>query len=136
MLPPPPAPAEPVAELPAAAEPVEVGTAGEAAPAGTRENGFRSGVRFRRGSRGTLRAGEIPLIGMVQVETPEVQPAADATPPEAAAEPAPAKKSPRPRRAPRKKAAAAATAEGPAPEAAETEAPAKRPRPRARKKST
>jgi len=136
MLPPPPAPAEPVAELPAAAEPVEVGTAAEAAPAGSRENGYRSGVRFRRGSRGTLRAGEIPLIGVVQVETPEVQPAADATPPEAAAEPAPAKKSARPRRAPRKKAAAAATAEAPAAESAETEAPAKRPRPRARKKST
>jgi uncharacterized protein (TIGR00288 family) len=139
MLPPPPAPAaeEPVAELPAATEPLEVGTAGETAPAGSRENGFRSGVRFRRGSRGALRAGEIPLIGVVQVETPEVQPAADVAPPEAAAEPAPApaKKSARPR-VPRKKAAAAATAETPAAEAAETAAPAKRPRPRARKKST
>ena len=43
----------------------------ETAPSGNRENGQRLGVRFRRGSRGPLRPGEIPLIGMVQIEPPE-----------------------------------------------------------------
>ena len=40
----------------------------------TTASGF--GVRFRRGSRGGLRAGEIPLIGVVQMESPaEPEPA-------------------------------------------------------------
>ena len=54
-----------------------------------RENGQRFGLRFRRGSRGPLRAGEIPLIGVVQIEAPvaaepvgvavaEAEPAAEA----------------------------------------------------------
>jgi hypothetical protein len=134
-----PASAEP-AELLEAAEPV-----GEA-PAGGRDNGQRFGVRFRRGSRGALRAGEIPLIGVVQIDSP-----AEATPVEAAgAEPAePAgkteRKPVRTKRAPRKKKAAAATAakaEKPArtapPEGdvdATPAAPVKRARSRARKKA-
>jgi hypothetical protein len=35
-----------------------------------RENGQRLGLRFRRGSRAPSRVGEIPLIGVVQVESP------------------------------------------------------------------
>jgi hypothetical protein len=97
--------------------------------AGSRDNGQRFGVRFRRGSRGPLRAGEIPLIGVVQIEPPEMPV------PEASAEPVPEAKRARPKRAPRKRAAAApATAAGPTAEAAESP-PAKRPRTRPRKKT-
>jgi hypothetical protein len=139
----PSAPATPRGEAPAAAEsaaepsgpPSEAGAepAGAGAGAG-RDNGSRFGVRFRRGSRGSSRPGEIPLIGVVQVETApeEVTVAAEAAPgPEA--EQAPAKKPARTRKAPRKKAsAAAATAAAPEGEAA---TPAKRPRARAKKKA-
>jgi uncharacterized protein (TIGR00288 family) len=125
---------------------------------GARENGQRFGVRFRRGSRGGLRTGEIPLIGVVQVDSPT----AEALPVEAVAvetaEPAePAdgteRKPARPRRAPRKKAApsrsegkaataTAAKADKPSkaeprdqdPDAAPA-APVKRGRSRARKKA-
>jgi uncharacterized protein (TIGR00288 family) len=97
--------------------------------AGSRDNGQRFGVRFRRGSRGPLRAGEIPLIGVVQIEPPEMPV------PESSAEPAPEVKRARPKRAPRKRAAAApAPAAGPPAEAAESP-PAKRPRTRPRKKA-
>jgi uncharacterized protein (TIGR00288 family) len=139
----PSAPATPRGEAPAAAEsaaepsgpPSEAGAepAGAGAGAG-RDNGSRFGVRFRRGSRGSSRPGEIPLIGVVQVETApeEVTVAAEAAPgPEA--EQAPAKKPARTRKAPRKKAsAAAATAAAPEGEGA---TPAKRPRARAKKKA-
>ena len=94
--PPPPSPAD------AAAEPA-------------RDNGQpqqqRLGVRFRRGSRGPLRAGEIPLIGVVQIDAPaaaEVAVAADEAV-EAVPEPA-AKKPARPRRAPGRRTPAAAAA--------------------------
>ncbi|MBA3317635.1 MAG: hypothetical protein H0T50_06035, partial [Gemmatimonadales bacterium] len=108
---------------------------------GTRENGQRFGVRFRRGSRGALRGGEIPLIGVVQMDAPP----AEAAPVElvavesiAPAEEAPAKAA-RPRRAPRKKAAKAEKPpKTPASESdtgAAPAAPAKRSRPRARKKA-
>jgi uncharacterized protein (TIGR00288 family) len=132
----------------ATAEPVA-----EVSP-GARENGQRFGVRFRRGSRGGLRAGEIPLIGVVQVDSPPVE----AVPFEAVAvetaEPAEEteRKPARPRRAPRKKpapsrsegkaaTATAAKSDKPAkaeppgedPDAAPA-APVKRGRSRARKK--
>jgi uncharacterized protein (TIGR00288 family) len=106
-----PMPAAPAASTPTAApEPGESGAptepVAEVSPA-VRENGQRFGVRFRRGSRGGLRAGEIPLIGVVQVDSPT----AEAVPVEAVAvetaEPADGteRKPARPRRAPRKKAA-------------------------------
>jgi uncharacterized protein (TIGR00288 family) len=110
--------------------------------AGTRDNGQRAGLRFRRGSRGTLRPGEIPLIGVVQIEPP-AEPAASAAPAsvgEPEAPPAgPKRKSTRPRRPARKKAAAVATT--PTAEPAGTEPAAgtsgrpKRPRTRSRKKA-
>ena len=53
-------------ELPVAARAADAGVE----PAGRSENGQRLGVRFRRGSRGPLRAGEIPLIGVVQMDAP------------------------------------------------------------------
>ena len=119
--------------------------AAEPAAAG-RDNGQRYGVRFRRGSRGALRPGEIPLIGVVQMDLPTdaapVQ-AEVAEPTEADEAAAPAKKATR-KRAPRKK---AATAKAVKPSKAEVTvppddggaqaapAPAKRARSRARKKA-
>ena len=59
---------------PAGAEPA-------AAPAAAaRDSGPRRGVRFRRGSRGPMRAGEIPLVGVVRQEAPA---AAAVVPPQA-----------------------------------------------------
>ncbi|MBA3344922.1 MAG: hypothetical protein H0T44_06405 [Gemmatimonadales bacterium] len=117
----------------------------------SRDNGQPFGVRFRRRSRGPMRAGEIPLIGVVQIEVPIAAPEETVAPDEtvsplepiAEAEVAPpARKPVRPKRAPRKKAAsapasaapvaAASTPEESSPEAAP--ARAKRPR-RARKKA-
>jgi ribonuclease E len=125
---------EPAAPVPAGDE-----------PAAGRDNGARFGVRFRRGSRGSLRPGEIPLIGVVEVEpSPAAIESAVATATKAeneVGEPAApeTEKPARPRRAPRKKKAAAAVAaagpaeaEGPQ---AEKAAPAKRPRSRAKKKA-
>jgi uncharacterized protein (TIGR00288 family) len=127
---PPAPPREPAAPATAVgAERPAIADGGEAAP---RDNGQRFGVRFRRGSRGPLRPGEIPLIGVVQIEAPEPVAATAVAEPE---EEAPAPKKPARRRSPRKKAAAApATAE--APEAAEGAAPRpRRPRSRAKKKT-
>jgi hypothetical protein len=109
-----------------AAEPVA-----EVSP-GVRENGQRFGVRFRRGSRGAVRAGEIPLIGVVQMDAPP----AETVPVEAGAvetaEPAEVtgRKPARPRRAPRKK-PAPARGEGKAATAtaAKADKPAKTDRP-------
>ena len=112
----------------------------EPAPAGTRENGQRLGLRFRRGSRSPMRPGEIPLIGVVSIE-----PASDPTEspgfmgdPVDEVEAPPADKPKRPAR-PRRKRPSAATAESkPANEgetAAAPPAPRKRPRPRPRKKA-
>nr|MBA3522586.1 hypothetical protein [Gemmatimonadales bacterium] len=117
----------------------------------SRDNGQPFGVRFRRGSRGPMRAGDIPLIGVVQIEVPIAAPEETVAPDEtvvplepiAVAEVAPpARKPARPKRAPRKKAASApasaapsaagSTPEEPPPKAAP--ARAKRPR-RARKKA-
>jgi len=118
--------------------PVESEPAGQGEPAGAaggagRDNGGRFGVRFRRGSRGSSRPGEIPLIGVVQMEVPPEEPSAESVG-AAEAEEAPAKKPARSRRAPRKKAAAAA-ASAAAPDGAEAAPPAKRPRARAKKKA-
>ncbi len=74
----PPSPALP-AVSPASGPAVEPADGAEPAepaaevPAGARENGQRFGVRFRRGSRGGLRAGEIPLIGVVQMDVAPVE---------------------------------------------------------------
>ncbi len=105
-----------------------------AAPA-TRENGQRLGLRFRRGSRGPTRAGEIPLIGVVSIEpppeleSPEPVNIGPADPEAPANKPA---RAPRPRR----KRTTAAPAEASAgAEAESTPAPRpKRPRARPRKK--
>ena len=142
-----PLPALPAGAPPESAEPAEtVERVAETSP-GPRENGQRLGVRFRRGSRGAIRAGDIPLIGVVQMDVPPAEAATvevvgdEAASPADEAEAKPAK----PRRAPRKKKAAttaAAKAEKPpkgeasAGEAgAAPAAPVKRARTRARKKA-
>jgi hypothetical protein len=153
----PPAPSVPAAST-AAGGPAVPGESAEAVEpvaevsSGARENGQRFGVRFRRGSRGGLRAGEIPLIGVVQMDSPPAEAVpAEAVPVEAVAvetaEPAEAaERTPaRAKRAPRKKSATpakaakparAAKAEPPGDEAGVTAAaPVKRVRSRARKKA-
>jgi hypothetical protein len=145
----PAAPAAPAASAASAesptTEPRETEPLVETAAA-ARENGQRFGVRFRRGSRGGMRAADVPLIGVVQIDSPaETEPAgADV---EIVTEDAgeTGAKPPRPRRAPRKKKAAAAGASAKAAKAARSEAPAddpevaapavKRTRTRARKKA-
>ena len=112
----------------------------EPTTAGTRENGQRLGLRFRRGSRGPMRPGEIPLIGVVSIE-----PAADPTEsPDFAGDPvdtveAPAADKPKRPARPRRKRSAAAPAEskpeGDADSTASPPAARKRPRPRPRKKA-
>jgi hypothetical protein len=127
---------EEVAEPPAAAAtPAEVSGGGGGGGGGGRDNGQRLGLRFRRGSRGAVRPGEIPLVGVVEIEPPqpEVVPSEEAT--ETAAAPGRPKR-PRSRRAPRKKATAGVASGADASASAEPEAaPApKRPRGRTRKK--
>jgi uncharacterized protein (TIGR00288 family) len=102
-------------------------------PAPSRENGQRFGVRFRRGSRAPLRPGEIPLVGVVQIE-PAPQP--EAPPTEPVAEPVVEEKRPRTRRAPRKRAVSSVASVPVDAAVTETEAPPapKRPRSRSRKK--
>jgi hypothetical protein len=130
---------QPPAEGTAAPDDTGAPPVAEPAAAGRDNGGGRFGVRYRRGSRGALRPGEIPLVGVVQVESApdpvEAPASADRAEPEAdgSAE-APAKKPARPRRAPRKKAAAAAAA-APEPSGEAAPAPAKRPRSRAKKKA-
>ncbi|HEX6106718.1 MAG TPA: NYN domain-containing protein [Gemmatimonadales bacterium] len=99
---------------------------------GGKENGVRLGLRFRRGSRGPLRAGEIPLVGVVQVEAPAEPEPPPAAPSETAEAP---KKATRPRRAPRKKAVAAPAEQPASAESPPAEPKPKRPRARARKKA-
>jgi len=113
---------------PAAAEPVS---------SGIRENGQRLGLRFRRGSRGPMRAADIPRVGMVSIE-PLSEPEraaipADLEPVETATD---AAAKPKRRAAPRRKRTTAAPAQS-APGDGEKSAappPPKRPRPRPRKK--
>jgi uncharacterized protein (TIGR00288 family) len=108
----------------------------EASGSAGRENGQPLGLRFRRGSRAPTRAGDIPLIGMVQLETPStpVEPATaeaaivESTP--VTAEPA---KRPRSRRAPRKAVPSEPEPAGAAGETTAEAAPPRRPR-RPRKK--
>jgi uncharacterized protein (TIGR00288 family) len=141
-------PAEPIEQAPAStpSQPPVTGPA-----AGVRENGQRFGVRFRRGSRGGLRTGEIPLIGLVEMEVPADTATTQAAP-DGSVEAAPeetGRKTARPRR-PRKPAlsrgegkakATAAKAEKPAKaelsvaDSGDAPAPAKRGRSRARKKA-
>jgi hypothetical protein len=115
---------------PAAEAPVEAGASGGG-------NGQRPGIRFRRGSRGGVRAGQVPLIGVV----PE-SPAPEAVPADAAedgAKPARARGRGRGRGRASKGGSGAATIEAGEAAAAATDAPAdaapkRRPRPRAKKK--
>jgi uncharacterized protein (TIGR00288 family) len=125
-------PAPPAEESPAAA-PVGESLADTAASAG-RENGQRLGLRFRRGSRGPARGGEIPLIGVVQIEpNPEPAEAAVSEPTAEIALPAEEQRRPRPRRPPRKRVADPASATSSEEPAADAPQP-KRPRTRGRKK--
>jgi uncharacterized protein (TIGR00288 family) len=117
---PPPAPAEAGADLGAGA---------------TRENGQRLGLRFRRGSRGPTRAGEIPLIGVVQIE-PSSEPAQAALSEPIAEITETVEEPRRPRRPRPKRPAKQATDPAATPTdepAAQTPSP-KRPRARSRKK--
>jgi uncharacterized protein (TIGR00288 family) len=130
----PPAPREEPAEAVAGGEPTP-----EPITSGTRENGQRLGLRFRRGSRGPTRGGEIPLIGVVSIESPGelVEPAAPATMvPEDIPGSPPEAKPPRPAR-PRRKRASSAPAQSKASKEEDTAAapPPKRPRARPRKKA-
>jgi hypothetical protein len=135
------APAASSAAVPAAAAMTdEFAAVAPEAPAepGRSDNGQRLGLRFRRGSRGQLRPGEIPLIGVVQMDTPAEPAAAVAVLEPAGPEKAAAPRKPARPRAPRKKAAAAA-AISPAPDKGDDAAPAapraKRTRARAKKKA-
>jgi hypothetical protein len=126
-LPPAPPPDQPQAALPSGDVTPDLG-----AGAG-RDNGQRLGLRFRRGSRGPTRAGEIPLIGMVRIEQP-AEPA-EVVPVEPTAELVEeAPKRTRPRRPTRKRAAPAASEAEPQGEPGTESGPPKRPRPRSRKK--
>jgi uncharacterized protein (TIGR00288 family) len=125
----PPVTREMPAVTPAAASAPEEAAA---EPANGRDNGQRFGVRFRRGSRAPARHGDVPLIGVVQMEPAEPSMVAVA-PPEAESEAgAPAKKPAR-TRTPRKKAAHAAES-GSGGEAAPAPKP-RRPRARVKKKT-
>ncbi len=99
----------------------------------TRGNGQRLGVRFRRGSRSPLRAAEVPLVGVVQVDAPAAPDSPEAHPAATSTE-APAKTA-RSRRGPRKRSAAPAGAEAPPPPDDAAVRPPKRPRARPRKKA-
>ena len=131
--------------LPPAAreEPPETAAGAEPSPepvtSGTRENGQRLGLRFRRGSRGPSRAAEIPLIGVVSIESPgeAAEPAAPAAMvPEDKPDSPPEAKPPRPPR-PRRKRASSAPAQSKVSTEEDTAAapPPKRPRARPRKKA-
>ncbi|HET6778146.1 MAG TPA: NYN domain-containing protein [Gemmatimonadales bacterium] len=132
-----PPPREETQESAPGAEPTPVP---EPANAGTRENGQRLGLRFRRGSRGPLRPGEIPLIGVVRIE-PASDPVASPDIAEEALETVEAPAAEKPKRPvrPRRKRATATSAErkpeGDGDTAASPPAPRKRSRPRPRKKA-
>jgi uncharacterized protein (TIGR00288 family) len=137
------APAAPAGAL-AAGHTDEVPVAGAAADVGVEpgrsDNGQRLGIRFRRGSRAPLRGGEIPLIGVVQMDAPAEPVGTVATLEEPAVEAEPARRKPARPRAPRKKAAAAAaTAPAATSKGGDDEEPAapraKRTRARAKKKA-
>ena len=124
--PPPGAPAEELTSVPVSESAPTI-----SAGAG-RENGQRLGLRFRRGSRGPTRAGEIPLIGVVRIEpTPEPAEAVSTEPSTDVTEPA---KQTRPRRPARKRGADSPPIES-SNESTNEAPPPRRPRPRSRKKS-
>ena len=128
--------------LPPASSPPEVAPAEavvealpESPPNPARENGQRLGLRFRRGSRAPTRAADIPLIGVVRIDSPAAEPETPAVAESAPAEEAlaePPKR--RPRRPARKRAAAEPSAEA-VTGIAEEAPPPKSPRTRNRKKS-
>jgi uncharacterized protein (TIGR00288 family) len=125
-------PVLPASTGPAEAPPPAPVDPGLEATAPGRENGQRFGVRFRRGSRAPSRAGEVPLIGVVQFETapePAETPPPESPTPEAVEAP----RKPRARRS-RKPAVAEATALEPPTEPEPETAPPRRPRTRTRKK--
>jgi uncharacterized protein (TIGR00288 family) len=129
-------PPAPVAdESPAGPPSAPAEAAADQAAGATRENGQRLGLRFRRGSRGPTRAGEIPLIGVVQIE-PSSEPAQAALSEpiaeiaETVDEPRRPRR-PRPKRPPKQAPDPAAT---PTDEPAAQTPSAKRPRARSRKK--
>jgi hypothetical protein len=121
----------------AAAAPSGEPAASEPISSGTRENGQRLGLRFRRGSRGPMRAADIPLVGVVRID-PFLEPERLAIPAEEdpvvpAAEAVPKEKR---RAAPRRKRATAVPAHSSPAKGEESAAPPppKRPRARPRKK--
>jgi hypothetical protein len=123
-------------ELPVAGTTADAGVE----PTGRSDNGQRLGIRFRRGSRAPLRGGEIPLIGVVQMDAPAEPAGAVAVLEEPAVESEPAQRKPARPRAPRKKTTAvAATAPAPAAKGGDDPEPAapraKRTRARAKKKA-
>jgi hypothetical protein len=132
-LPPPPR------EEPQESAPGGEPTVSEPVSTGARENGQRLGLRFRRGSRGPLRAADIPLVGVVSIEPPtEVESPAPAELDlvETGGEALPKEKRPRTAR-PRRKRTTAAPAQSAIGEGEESAAPLppKRPRARPRKKA-
>jgi uncharacterized protein (TIGR00288 family) len=130
----PPSPAMPPTGGEEAGEPAAAAVAPSEVPS-ARDNGQRLGLRFRRGSRGPVRPGEIPLVGVVQIEAPQPEATPTEVPMESTAAPSRAKR-PRARRAPRKKATADVASGAEASASAEPEATPtpKRPRRRTRKK--
>jgi uncharacterized protein (TIGR00288 family) len=134
-LAPPPPPPLVVEESPAGPPATDAGA--DPAASAARENGQRLGLRFRRGSRGPTRGGEIPLIGVVQIE-PSPEPA-EAAVGEPSAEMADTVEEPRRPRRPRPRRSSAKPAVEPATgptaeEAAAPPSPPKRPRASNRKK--
>ncbi len=129
----PPAPREEPEEAVAGGEP-----GAEPVTSGTRENGQRLGLRFRRGSRGPTRAADIPLIGVVRIESPSEPVELVESAPLASMEsdtPPPKEKAARPARPRRKRTAAPAQPKASAKEDTAAPAPPKRPRARPRKKA-
>jgi uncharacterized protein (TIGR00288 family) len=123
---------------PAADEPAPAAAPSEAlsdlAGSQGRENGQRLGLRFRRGSRGPSRVGEIPLIGVVQVESPS-EPVPTPAVGEISAEGEGPPKRTRARRSPRKPRPSRDSAAEPSPDPTAESAAPKRPRTRSRKKA-
>jgi uncharacterized protein (TIGR00288 family) len=124
-------PTQPREEPQEAAPPGE--PAAEPVSSGSRDNGQRLGLRFRRGSRGPIRAAEIPLIGVVSMEPPPepvVEAESTIAVPIETAESPPKEKTARPARPRRKRAAAPAQPKASADEDTAGAPPPKRPRPR------
>jgi len=65
-----PAAAAPAAPAVDGAAPVTEAAAPAASAGPATDAGQRQGLRFRRGSRGPMRAGDVPLVGVVRVDAP------------------------------------------------------------------